>query len=164
MAAGAVVSAGVGSVSKPANVQTAAHRLDARALVGPPAEVTEAQSTVDLVNAERARHGLPPFAWNDSAGEAAHVHSADMAQMGVMQHDGSDGSNAGDRLTAAGFRWASWGETVGAGQPGPADIVSAWLNSPPHKEILLGDFTYVGVSKVVGQGVPYWTLVVATAP
>jgi uncharacterized protein YkwD len=83
--------------------------------------------------------------------------------MGRMQHDGSDGSNAGDRLQAAGFRWSSWGETVGAGQPSPADIVQAWMDSPPHKAILLGSFTYVGVAKVVdSDGVPYWTLVAAS--
>lgn len=163
IAVGAVASAGVGSVSRPADVQATARRLDARALVAPPTDVTEAQTTTDLVNAQRAQRGLAPLTWSDPVGEAAYVHSADMAKMGRMQHDGSDGSDAGDRLIAAGFRWSSWGETVGAGQSTPADIVGAWMDSPPHKAILLGEFRYVGVSKVLGaNGVPYWTLVTAS--
>jgi uncharacterized protein YkwD len=163
VAVGAVASAGVASVTRPADVDVTARRLDVRSLTAPSASVSEAQTTTDLVNVERTQRGLRPLTWSDPVGQAAYNHSADMARMRRMQHDGSDGSDAGDRLLAAGFNWSSWGETVGAGQPTAADIVDAWMNSPPHKAILLGTFTKVGVAKVVGSdGVPYWTLVAAT--
>ena len=163
MAAGAVASAGVGSVSRPADVQATAQRLDARRLVGPPPEVVEAQTATDLVNARRAEHGKAALAWSDEVGLAAFVHSTDMATTRTMQHDGSDGSNAGDRLHDAGFDWRNWGEAIGAGQQSAADIVQAWMDSPPHRKILLGDFRVIGVSMVAdANGVPYWTLVVAS--
>jgi uncharacterized protein YkwD len=55
--------------------------------------------------------------------QAAQIHSDDMARSGVMQHAGSDGSRAGDRLTRVGFRWGAWGEAVAAGQPTPDDVI-----------------------------------------
>jgi uncharacterized protein YkwD len=163
VAVGTVASAGVASVTRPADVDVTARRLDVSALASPPVDVSEVQATTELVNAERTKRGLKAMTWSDPVGQAAYNHSSDMARMGRMQHAGSDGSDAGDRLRAAGFSWSTWGETVGAGQPTPADIVQAWMDSPPHKEILLGSFKYVGVAKVVGSnGVPYWTLVTAS--
>lgn len=47
--------------------------------------------------------------------QAAAAHAADMAARGFVGHDGSDGSEAGDRVNP-GYRWRSVGENVAAGQ------------------------------------------------
>ena len=38
-----------------------------------------------------------------------------------------------------------------------ADVMQGWMDSPPHKKNILGDFTEIGVARVVRQGrKPYW--------
>jgi uncharacterized protein YkwD len=65
-----------------------------------------------LVNAYRAAGascgsegsfpGALPLAWNAPLTQASLVHSDDMAAANFFSHTGSDGSNAGQRATAAG--------------------------------------------------------------
>lgn len=120
---------------------------------------------VALVNHARAERGLAPLTLDDRASAAARAHAADMAAMGSMQHVGSDGSDGGDRLDRAGFAWTSWGENIAAGFLDPATLLTGWMNSGPHRANLLGAFTTVGVGVVAtADGVPYWSLLVATAP
>ncbi len=163
MAGGAVAAAGVTAVSRPANVSMRAVRVDVNELVAPPVASDPAQSAAGALNAARVERGLPLLEWNDQVASAAQIHSDDMARSAVMQHAGSDGSRAGDRLTRVGFRWGAWGEAVAAGQPTPEDVITAWLNSPPHRAILLGDYRYVGIGRATSAaGTPYWTLVAAS--
>jgi uncharacterized protein YkwD len=163
LAGGAVAAAGVGAVSRPADVSMRAVRVDVGELVQPTIVPTPVQSAAGALNAERAARGLPLLDWQDQVARAAQIHSDDMARSGVMQHAGSDGSRAGDRLTRVGFRWSAWGEAVAAGQPTPDDVIRAWLNSPPHRAILLGNYRYVGIGLATNAaGTPYWTLVAAS--
>lgn len=163
MAGGVATAAGVGSVSRPADVSTRAERVDASALVQPTTVPDARQQAAGVLNAERAARGLAPLDWHDLVARAAQIHSDDMARMGQMQHVGSDGSRAGDRLTEVGFAWGAWGEAVAAGQPTADDVIAAWLNSPGHRAILLGDYRYVGIGSATGSsGTPYWTLVAAS--
>ena len=121
------------------------------------------QAAAGLVNEQRAARGLAPLDWSDQVAAAAKVHSTDMARNAVMQHVGSDGSDAGDRLRRAGFSWSSWGEAVAAGQPTAADVIGAWMNSPGHRAILLGSYDHIGIAKITSSsGTPYWTLVAAS--
>lgn len=133
----------------------------------PAADLTPEQraafAMVELVNAERARHGLPAMAWDDRAGAAAHAHAADMAANRVMQHAGTDGSDAGDRLHRFGFDWVKWAENIGAGFHDADSLFAAWMDSSGHRQNILGDFRVIGVGAVAASdGAPYWSLVVAS--
>ena len=77
-----------------------------------------------------------------------------------MSHTGSDGSNAGQRLTRNGVTWSSWGENVGAGFTDPAVLLQAWLNSPTHRPIVLSaSYTRVGAGvATASNGTRYWTM------
>ena len=79
---------------------------------------------VALVNADRVGRGLPAFSWHELLWAAANGHSKEMAANGVMRHQGDDGSNAGDRITAAGFVWSAWGENLGAGYTDPGQLLT----------------------------------------
>jgi len=57
---------------------------------------------LDLVNRDRAAHGLPALAWDETAARAARRHGEDMAARGFTAHWGSDGSVPEQRYTAAG--------------------------------------------------------------
>ena len=113
----------------------------------------------ELVNAERAGRGLVTFVWHERVAAVALGHSTDMAAHGSLRHDGSDGSDAGDRLLRAGFAWTAWGENIAAGYPEARSVLAAWMASPGHRRQLLADFTYVGIAVVAASnGTPYWTL------
>jgi uncharacterized protein YkwD len=114
----------------------------------------------ELINVERARYGLAPYQHDATVAAAAAAHSADQAARRTMSHTGSDGSNAGQRLTRNGVTWQSWGENVGAGFNDPAVLLQAWLNSPTHRPIVLSaSYTRVGVGvATASNGTRYWTM------
>jgi uncharacterized protein YkwD len=155
--------AAVGQIDRPAAVDSAAVRIDPPDDAGLTPEQRAAFAMVELVNAERSRRGLRVLTWDDRVGAAAAAHAADMAAHRRMGHEGSDGSDAGDRLRRAGFDWTTWGENVGAGFTTAPPLFDAWMGSPGHRAHLLGDFRYVGVGAVAAvDGTPYWALVVAS--
>jgi uncharacterized protein YkwD len=81
----------------------------------------------------------------------------------VMTHTGTGRTTAGDRINAAGYGWTTWAENVAAGQTTPAEVMSAWMNSPGHRaNILNGNMVNIGVAAAVGaNGVTYWAMVLA---
>lgn len=130
--------------------------------IPPSPKLATAYELVGLVNADRAGRGLPVLEWRESLWLAANGHSLEMAATGILQHQGLHGSNAGQRITAAGFDWFAWGENLGAGYTDAGQLLAGWLNSPPHRTVLLGDFQYIGIAVVLSSsGTPYWTMVVA---
>lgn len=114
------------------------------------------QRLLDLVNQARTsghkcgNKNYPPVnsvSWNSQLADAAKKHSDYMNSTGKLDHTGEGGSNAGDRVTAAGYNWTSYGENIAEGYPTEEDVVSAWLASPGHCEnIMNGDFTEMGVA------------------
>ena len=118
-----------------------------------------AERVLELVNAARkqdrrcgrqrlrATHALTLSA---TLTQAAAAHAADMAANDYMGHRGSDGSEAAERVTRAGYRWSSVGENVAAGQPDAETVVAAWLDSPGHCANLMGpQFREMGVAFAV---------------
>lgn len=82
-----------------------------------------ALAALAVINAERARYGRGPLAWSASLAAYASTNS------GVH----APGSNGG-----AGQCWAGVGDAVQAAY--------MWLNSPPHRAILLGAQSECGIS------------------
>jgi len=101
---------------------------------------------LDLTNEYRARYGLPALIWNDTLAQAARLHSADMAYNDFIAHEGSDGSDIGERITRVGWEWRIVKENVAVGQETPDIVVNGWINSPGHRaNILSEDIRYLGV-------------------
>lgn len=137
-----------------------------------PAEVVE--RVLELVNAARAEertcgderfNATAPLQFSATLRVAAEGHSWDMAARGEAGHEGSDGSNAGQRITRAGYVWRAAGENVAAGQPNAESVVAAWLESPGHCSTLMAPwFTETGIAfaEVPSKDPPiYWTQVFA---
>lgn len=125
----------------------------------PPAADVSAQAleVVELVNAERAKAGCAPLTINDKLMTAAQRHSQDQADHQRMSHDGSDGSDVGERLDRVGYAWRAYGENVAWNQRTPAAVMDAWMNSPGHRANILNcSFTEIGVGVATSNG-PYWT-------
>lgn len=119
-----------------------------------------AQQVVALVNEERAKVGCSPLTSNAQLTTAAQRHSDDMAARDYMDHTNPDGQGPGERITAAGYRWSTYGENVAAGQSGPSAVMNSWMNSSGHrKNILNCAFKEIGVGVTSDSGGPKWTQV-----
>ncbi len=109
----------------------------------------------------------PPLKWDDRVEAAALGHSTDMAENQFFDHEGSDGSDTGDRLMNEGYDPSAWGETILAGIENETAVVEAFLDSPGHCEILM-DPLYEDVGAGAAEGIfqgnttLYWTIDVAT--
>lgn len=115
---------------------------------------------MQLINSERAAEGEPALTMDSRLVQAARRHSQDMADNDFFSHTGSDGSSPFGRIQDAGYSFTSAGETIAGGYTSPAAAVEAWMNSPPHHDILLGNFTEVGVGYVYKADSTYrqyWT-------
>ncbi len=107
----------------------------------------------------------PALAWHCQLETAATNHSESMAQEDYFSHTGSDGSSPGDRITATGYRWRTYGENIAAGYSDEQAVMDGWLSSPGHcANIMNSTFTEVGAGKVNGGGYYgiYWTQDFAT--
>lgn len=113
---------------------------------------------------ERAFGAAAPLAWDDSLGAAALAHSQDMAKRRHMAHQGSDGSEVGNRAARAGYGWRLVGENIAAGQTSAREAVDGWIDSPGHCANLMNPtFTEMGAGYAISRarmpGFVYWTQV-----
>jgi uncharacterized protein YkwD len=112
-----------------------------------------------LVNAQRAAHDLAPLRPSHELRVAAEAHGADMVSHRFFAHVSPLGGAITDRARRAGYvRNDDWalGEDIAWGEgylSTPAAIVTAWMNSPGHRAVILDrDYRDVGVG--VTTGVP----------
>ncbi|HEY0355704.1 MAG TPA: CAP domain-containing protein, partial [Flavisolibacter sp.] len=101
----------------------------------------------------------PAIEWNSQLELAAYNHSKDMKEKNYFSHTSPDGSDAGDRISAAGYNWTSYGENIGQGYSNEQMVVNGWLKSPGHcRNIMNKLYREMGVAKVGS----YWTQVMAS--
>ena len=104
-----------------------------------------------VIDGERARHGLRPLAPDARLAKAAQRHARDMVRRRYFAHERAGWTLAG-RLRAAGWRGARAAEAIAWGCGGratPLATLNAWLKSPPHRAILLGDYDRAGIGLAV---------------
>jgi uncharacterized protein YkwD len=115
------------------------------------------------LNRVRAERGLRPLRTTPSLRTAARYHSRSMLAAGFFGHDSPDGTSFGDRIrryyTSRGWRTWSVGETLlateGQETTSAASVVSAWLDSPPHRRIVLSPtFRDVGIGAFYAASAP----------
>ncbi|MGW1810438.1 sigma-70 family RNA polymerase sigma factor [Streptomyces sp. NPDC002078] len=113
---------------------------------------------VALVNKERAGVGCGPLTEDPQLQQAAQGHSDDMATRHFFDHTNPDGVDPGQRITAAGYHWATYGENIAQGQQTAAAVMESWMNSPGHRANILNcSFKDIGVGVHKGAGGPWWT-------
>jgi len=122
------------------------------------------KQTFDLINAERAKVGVPPFVWNQKIADV----SQDWANhLGVATMDPNfdfatiHRTDAGGNEIPAGATW--YRENIGFNFS-PAQLVDWWMNSPGHKAAMLDPRgTDAGIGYVVPSSGPYagWHLMVS---
>lgn len=124
----------------------------------PSAPTGRSAQVLALVNEEREKAGCGPLTANERLREAAEDHSADMAARDFFDHTNPDGTDPGQRITDAGYRWSTYGENIARGQQTAAAVMDSWMNSPGHRANILNcDFKNLGIGIHDGSGGPWWT-------
>lgn len=117
----------------------------------------------EMLNGARAGTGAGAVTYDARLGQAAQVHADDMLANGYFSHTGSDGSNAGDRIRAAGYVPRAWGENIARGQQSEAEVFQAWEDSPGHRANNHNpNFEDFALSKAGSGSNLYWVLVFAS--
>lgn len=100
---------------------------------------------VQLLNADRAKNGLPALKTNSSLTALAERHAQDMITNNYFAHNNLQGQTPFDRMQAAGIKYTYAGENLAINSNVDAAEV-AFMNSSGHRaNILSSNFTEVGI-------------------
>jgi len=125
---------------------------------------------LELINQKRSEAGCQSVSGNDTLRVAAEQHVVDMRdhnahlQIGTDGHTGTDGSRPEQRIVAAGYTPISRSGEILYYSTDPAaneaTNVAWWMNSPPHRAVMLNcDFTDAGVGLVYPGGTRWYSVV-----
>lgn len=122
-----------------------------------------------LVNDERAKAGLGALVRNTALEGSAQAYADDMDRDGFFGHVDPNGKTLKDRIDAVGFysrdysadcqciKGYALAENLARGQRTAEEAVQAWMDSPSHREAILGsDFTDLGVGVRSGVWVQHF--------
>ncbi|MFJ9371631.1 CAP domain-containing protein [Nocardia sp. NPDC101769] len=124
---------------------------------------------LDKINEKRVAHGCRNVSGDDQLRAAADRQAVDIRDHpdhfgtpGTSPladiHTGTDGTNGGTRITAAGYSpLSAWGEIIywAPGPPGNTEqaTIDWWMDSPPHRaQIENCNFTNVGIGLLYPDG------------
>ena len=111
---------------------------------------------LNLVNAQRAKVGVPPLILCETLNRASQKYAEQMAKTGHFDHTAPDGSDPADRGTAEGYQIRSYGENLAAGQKTVRRVMNGWVHSPGHYSNLISDsFTHLGVGHAYSKKTRY---------
>jgi len=116
-----------------------------------------ADEVLRLVNAERAKAGLPAFAVNETLNEAARRRAQEESTRPHLEHKRPDGRPWYTILDEDyDITCKPRSENLAFGQRTPGEVVRAWMNSSGHRNNILGNFTQSGVGIYLKGSTIYW--------
>jgi uncharacterized protein YkwD len=121
------------------------------------------EQVVQAHNARRRKAGLGPLVPNSLLEASAVEQARDMAERQKMSHKGSDGSSPFDRMKRHGYRFVAAAENVAYGFDDVDSVMTGWIKSPGHRRNILGNFSEIGVGRVIARdGASYWCVTFGT--
>ncbi|WP_291103814.1 MULTISPECIES: CAP domain-containing protein [unclassified Flavobacterium] len=116
---------------------------------------TSELETMALINTYRASVGLSELKQINYISYKSEEHDNYMITNNVVNHDDFV-ARSEDIIKVLGAKTV--GENIAYNYNTPQAALDAWLNSPTHKENILGDFTNFGISiRVNSEGKKYYT-------
>jgi uncharacterized protein YkwD len=106
-------------------------------------QVSLERAVVRELNRTRAAHRLRALRFGEGLDVAAAQHSRSMLELGYFDHSSPDGMSFDQRIrryySSRGWRRWAVGEALltSSGEIGAQEVVQAWMNSPPHRAVLL---------------------------
>jgi len=124
------------------------------------------QRTFELINIERVKLNVPPLNWHNTLASVARAHSEDMLRNNFLNSTGSDRSTNVERIRRAGITNMTWWNILISGNSNtPEQRVTAWMNSPAHREIIMrSNGSHIGIGVVQrpagsnASNAIYWTV------
>lgn len=111
-----------------------------------------------LVNEARADYAYDPLTRNEILEQQATQYACEMVHYDFFDHvNPATGTELSDRAAQFGYQYSWIGENLAGGQRTPQEVVTAWLDSPCHRQNLLHPaFTELGVGIRVGGTYGYY--------
>ena len=126
---------------------------------GYPSEAEVEAHSFDLINQDRASHGLPALALDSELAGVARSHSQDMRDRNYFSHTDPDGNSPSHRMRIAGITFKIAGENIAQTKAlkDPAQAANdEFLSDSEHRDVIFNtQFTRVGVG-VARSGTEYW--------
>jgi uncharacterized protein YkwD len=134
--------------------------VPATVAAGPTTSQVLGDEVIALTNEERVRNGCSALEEDEELTVASVRQSHYMAATGDFGHFGWRGSTFETRSRAAGYQ-AVAGENVAYGFNTTAEVMAAWMASPPHRRNILNcDVKALGAGvQQAPNGTYYWTQV-----
>lgn len=121
-----------------------------------------AEELVSLTNTKRTEAGLPQLTINPVLSQAAQAKAADMIAKNYWAHTSPDGVTPWVWFKNVGYRYLYAGENLARDFSDSTGVISAWMNSPTHRDNIMSNrYREIGIAVVhdTFQGQPT-TLVV----
>lgn len=110
-----------------------------------------------MLNAERARAGLPGVVASSKLATTAQAHASDMSAKNYFSHTSANGRTLGKRAKAQGYNYCWIAENIALGQGSEAEVLTSWMTSAGHrKNNLASRATEFGLGRTSDN---YWVLV-----
>ncbi len=107
---------------------------------------------IRLTNEQRVSNGLSPLTENKTLDAAALAKGNDMLAKGYWSHFAPDGTSPWNFFVNFGYKYKYAGENLARDFSSPQGAVSAWMNSPSHKDNILNPhYKEIGIGVVEGM-------------
>jgi uncharacterized protein YkwD len=121
----------------------------------PDTTAAAANEVLVLVNAERAKAGLPALTTNSQLSQAAMIRARELPKL--FSHTRPNGSTCFTVFSETGVQYSTAGENIAQGQRNAGAAMTSWMNSEGHRaNILNRNFNAVGIGYYDDNGTPYW--------
>src|SRR3989344_1732710 len=120
-------------------------------ILGTSSNITK-EKVIELTNIERGKLGLSPLSENPSLDSAAISKAYNMFEEGYWAHFAPSGKTPWDFILGSGYKFSLAGENLAKNFSSPEDVVTAWMNSPSHKENIMNS-KYKDIGIAIEDGV-----------
>lgn len=106
---------------------------------------------IELTNIERVKKGLGPVKENEALDKAAKLKAANMFEENYWAHFAPSGKTPWDFILGSGYKFTFAGENLAKNFYTSDEVVTAWMNSPTHRDNLLNsNYKDIGIAVVEG--------------
>lgn len=109
------------------------------------------QELVSLTNQQRTQNGLPRLVLNQKLTYAAEEKARGMFAKNYWAHNAPDGTTPWSFIKSSQYEYEYAGENLAKGFDSARDVMTAWMNSPEHRENILSE-NYQDVGFAVQDG------------
>lgn len=114
-------------------------------------DTTFVNNVVNLTNKDRKAAGLSELTINKKLSDAAYAKALDMLQNNYFAHVSPSGKTPWSWMEAENYNYIYAGENLAINFKTPEETETAWMNSPSHKENILGkNYSEVGIAEARG--------------